>query len=161
MSKTPATRVLDRAKVTYAVHEYEHDDGAAQAAGGYGLEAVAALGVDAARVFKTLLVDVDGRLVVAICPVDAKLDLKAVAAAAHGKKAVMADPAAAQRATGYVLGGISPLGQKKRLPTLLDESARSHQQILVSGGRRGLDLELAVADLLTLTAGTLAVLAAR
>lgn len=153
MSRTPATRALDQARVAYTEHEYRHDGKAADAAGGYGLEAAAALGLDPARVFKTLLVDVDGRLVVAICPVSAMLDLKAVARAADGKKAAMADPATAQRSTGYVVGGISPLGQKKRLTTLLDASASSHVTILVSGGRRGLDLELAPADLLALTGG--------
>lgn len=158
MSKTPATRALDAAGVGYTVHEYPHDVHAAQAAGGYGLEAAHALGADPATVFKTLLVDVDGALVVAVCPVTARLDLKAVAKAAGGKRSAMADPADARRATGYIIGGISPLGQKRRLPTLLDTSARDHRTILVSGGRRGLDLELAPADLLTLTGGRLAAL---
>ncbi len=161
MSKTPATRALDRARIAYTVHEYPHDEKTAEAAGGYGQEAAHALGVDPATVFKTLLVDVDGALVVAICPVDARLDLKAVARAAGGKKAALADPGVAQRATGYVVGGISPLGQKKRLTTLLDASAQQHPTILVSGGRRGLDLELAPGDLLTLTGGTFAALADR
>lgn len=156
MSKTPATRVLDQARVDYTVHEYHHDEKAAAAAGGYGLEAAAALGVDPRQVFKTLLVHVDKDLVVAICPVDGHLDLKAVAAAVGGKKAAMADPALAQRTTGYVIGGISPLGQKKRLTTVLDESALPLGRILVSGGRRGLDLELPVDDLVRLTGARLA-----
>lgn len=158
MSRTPATRALDRAGVRYTVHAYAHDVKAAEAGGGYGLEAARALGADPATVFKTLLVDVDGALVVAICPVTARLDLKAVAKAAGGKRCALAEPGAARRATGYILGGISPLGQKKRLPTLLDSSARAYPTILVSAGRRGLDLELGPQDLLTLTGGRLAVL---
>ncbi len=106
--------------------------------------------------FKTLLADVDGRLVVAICPVTAQLDLKAVAAAVGGKKARMADPAAAERATGYVVGGISPLGQRKRLPTVVDASASGLAAVLVSAGRRGVDVELAPADLVRLTAAVVA-----
>ncbi len=123
MTMTPATRALERAGVPHMVRAYDHDPGGAAASGGYGLEAAAALGVDPARVLKTLLADVDGRLVVAVCPVTAQLDLKAVAAAVGGKRARMADPAAAERATGYVVGGISPLGQRKRLPTVVDASA--------------------------------------
>ena len=110
-----------------------------------------ALGLDPAQVFKTLLADVDGGLVVAVVPVDRSLDLKALAAAAGGKRAVMADPAAAERATGYVVGGISPLGQRRRLPTVVDASALEWATVLVSAGRRGLDVELAPADLVRLT----------
>lgn len=159
MAATPAVRALDRARVPYTLHTYDHDPGAAAQAGGYGAEAAAVLGVDPDRVFKTLLVQVDAALVVAVCPVSCRLDLKAVAGAAGGKKAAMADPVAAQRATGYVLGGISPLGQKKRLTTIVDASAAAHPTILVSGGRRGLDIELATDDLVQLTGATLAPIA--
>jgi Cys-tRNA(Pro)/Cys-tRNA(Cys) deacylase len=107
-------------------------------------------------VFKTLLTSVDGRLVVGIVPVSGQLDLKAVAAAVGGKKATMADPADAERVTGYVVGGISPIGQKKALPTVLDESAAAHPTVFVSGGRRGMDVELTPADLAAVTRATLA-----
>jgi Cys-tRNA(Pro)/Cys-tRNA(Cys) deacylase len=115
------------------------------------MEAAQALGLDPAQVFKTLLADVDGALTVAVVPVDRSLDLKALAAAAGGKRAVMAEPAAAERATGYVVGGISPLGQRRRLPTVVDVSALDWDTVLVSAGRRGLDAELAPADLVRLT----------
>jgi Cys-tRNA(Pro)/Cys-tRNA(Cys) deacylase len=144
---TPATVALTRAGVTFTSHPYEHDPAAAS----FGLEAAQALGLDPARVFKTLFVSVDGRLVVGIVPVSAQLDLKAVAAAVGGKKAVMADPADAERASGYVVGGISPLGQKRPHPTVVDESALEWDAVYVSGGRRGLDLGLAPADLVRLT----------
>ncbi len=144
---TPATVALTRAGVTFTSHPYEHDPAAAS----FGLEAAQALGLDPARVFKTLFVSVDGRLVVGIVPVSAQLDLKAVAAAVGGKKAVMADPADAERASGYVVGGISPLGQKRPHPTVVDESALEWDTFYVSGGRRGLDLGLAPADLVRLT----------
>ncbi|GAB4063789.1 Cys-tRNA(Pro) deacylase [Angustibacter speluncae] len=157
---TPATRALERAKVPHTVRAYEHDAAAAQAAGGYGLEAAAALGVEPARVLKTLLADVDGRLVVAVVPVTGQLDLKAVAAAVGGKKARMADPGAAERATGYVVGGISPLGQKRRLATVVDGSALGHGTVLVSAGRRGVDVELAPQDLVRLTGAVVAAVAA-
>ena len=160
MTMTPATRALEKAGVPHVVRAYDHDPGGAAASGGYGLEAAAALGVDPATVFKTLLADVDGRLVVAICPVTAQLDLKAVAAAVGGKRARMADPAAAERATGYVVGGISPLGQRKRLPTVLDASAPALPAVLVSAGRRGVDVELAPADLVRLTSAVVAPVAA-
>jgi Cys-tRNA(Pro)/Cys-tRNA(Cys) deacylase len=140
--------------VSHRVRPYDHDPASAS----YGLEAAAALGVEPARVFKTLLADVDGRLVVAVVPVSGSLDLKALAAAVGGKKAAMADPAAAERATGYVLGGISPLAQRKRLPTVVDATALTHDTVLVSGGRRGLDVELAPADLVRLTGATSAVI---
>ena len=117
------------------------------------------LGVDPARVFKTLLADVDGRLTVAVVPVAGRLDLKALARALGGRKAAMADPAAAERATGYVVGGISPLGQKRAHPTVVDSSALDHETVLVSGGRRGLDVELAPTDLVRLTDATTAVIA--
>lgn len=143
---TPATVALDRAGIAFTQHTYEHDPSAAS----YGLEAASALGLDPAAVFKTLLADVDGSLVVGIVPVTGQLDLKALAAAVGGKRAAMADPAAAERTTGYVVGGISPVGQKKRLPTVLDESALALDTIYVSGGKRGLDLGLDPHDLVTL-----------
>src|SRR5690606_3897425 len=129
------------------VHSYVHDP----ANTNFGREAAEALNVDADRVFKTLLADVDGRLVVAVVPVSGKLDLKALAAAVGGKKATMADPALAQRRTGYVVGGISPIGQKMRHDTVIDETAELWDTVFVSGGRRGLDIELAPADLVLAT----------
>lgn len=151
---TPATTALTRAGVVFALREYVHDP----AAPSYGLEAAHALGVAPERVFKTLLAEVDGRLVVAVVPVSGQLDLKALAAAVGGKRAVMADPHDAERATGYVVGGISPLGQRKRLPTVVDLTATEHRTVLVSGGRRGLDLELDPADLVRLTGARTAVI---
>ena len=152
---TPATVAVAKAKVEHRIHEYRHDP----AAPSYGLEAAERLGVDPAGVFKTLVADVDGRLVVAVVPVAARLDLKALAAAAGGRKAVMAEGADAERATGYVVGGISPLGHRKRLPVFLDESMRDRTMVLVSAGRRGLELELAPGDLAALAGGTFAPLA--
>jgi len=140
--------------VSFAVHEYDRGVGGGSARGGrasYGLEAAAALGADPARICKTLIASVGGRLVAAVVPVDRELDLKALAAAAGGRRAEMADPATAERATGYVVGGISPLGQRRRLPTVVDPAALAHGTILVSGGRRGLQVELAPADLVALT----------
>lgn len=154
-SGTPALVALDRARVAHTVHAYEHDPSTDV---GYGLEAAAAIGVPPAQVFKTLLALADGRLVVGVVPVDGRLDLKALARAVGAKKAEMADPAAAERATGYVVGGISPLGQKQRLRTVIDESALDHATIYVSAGRRGLDVGLAPADLVTLTDATTAAL---
>jgi len=153
---TPAIIALDRAGVAYGRHAYEHDPASGLS---YGQEAAEALGADPAQVLKTLLADVDGRLVVGIVPVDGSLDLKALARAVGGKRATMADPAAAQRATGYVLGGISPLGQKQGHTTVLDESAAGFDVVYVSGGRRGLDVSLAPDDLLRLTEGRLAPIA--
>ncbi len=144
---TPATVALTQAKVPFEVHAYAHDP----AAQSYGTEAAEAMGVPPERVFKTLLADVDGKLTVAVVPVSGQLDLKALATAAGGKKAAMADPAAAERATGYVLGGISPLGQRKKLPTVIDESALEYDTVFCSAGRRGLEIELAPADLVRLT----------
>jgi Cys-tRNA(Pro)/Cys-tRNA(Cys) deacylase len=149
---TPATVALARAGIAFTVHTYEHDP----AADSFGLEAATVLGLDPAQVFKTLLVSVDGRLVVAVVPVAGRLDLKAVAAAVGGKKAVMADPAAAERATGYVVGGISPIGQKRPHPTVVDDSALAFATVYVSGGRRGLDLGVSPADLVALTSATVA-----
>ena len=144
---TPATATLAAAGVPFVLHPYTHDPSAAS----YGAEAAEALGIDPARVFKTLVVEVEGRLAVGIVPVSGTLDLKAFAAALGAKKAAMADPAAAQRRTGYVLGGISPLGQRLPSPTVLDLSAVGLQTLLVSGGKRGLDIELAPVDLIRLT----------
>ena len=149
---TPATVALTRAGVAFTEHVYTHDPGATS----YGTEAADALGLEPARVLKTLFASVDGRLVVGIVPVAGQLDLKALAAAVGGKKAAMADPADAERATGYVVGGISPVGQKRAHPTVLDESAMAFDEVYVSGGRRGLDLGLAPADLVRVTGATVA-----
>lgn len=151
---TPATVALTQAKVPFDVHAYDHDPGAQS----YGTEAAEVMGVPAERVFKTLLADVDGKLVVAVVPVSGQLDLKALAGAVGGKKAAMADPAAAERTTGYVLGGISPLGQRKKLPTVIDESALEYETVFCSAGRRGLEIELAPADLVRLTSARTAVI---
>jgi Cys-tRNA(Pro)/Cys-tRNA(Cys) deacylase len=149
---TPATQALTKAKVPFTVHEYVHDP----ASGSYGEEAARALGIEPERVFKTLVASVDGALHVAVVPVTGELDLKALAAAVDKKKATMADPALAERTTGYVRGGISPLGQRKALPTVLDASAEKYPTIFVSAGRRGLEVEVAPADLALLTAATVA-----
>ena len=140
---TPATVALERAGVTFTVHAYDHDPRSTS----YGLEAADALGLDPDRVFKTLLADVDGELVVAVVPVSGQLDLKALAAVLGGKRAAMADPAVAERTTGYVVGGISPIGQRKRLRTVVDETAVTRPAVYVSGGRRGMDLGLDPSDL--------------
>ncbi|MEC3980690.1 Cys-tRNA(Pro) deacylase [Amycolatopsis sp. H20-H5] len=152
---TPATALLSKQEVAHVLHAYDHDPRHES----YGLEAVQALGLDPARVFKTLVADVDGRLTVGVVPVTGQLDLKALAAAAGGKKAKMADPAAAQRATGYVLGGISPLGHRSRLPVVIDVSAEAFETIHCSAGRRGLEVELAPADLVRLTGAIVAPIA--
>lgn len=149
---TPAIVAAEKAGVAFSVHEYAHDPKAPS----YGLEAADKLGVDPARVFKTLVADVDGVHTVAIVPVEAELDLKAL-----GKRAAMAKPADAERVTGYVTGGISPLGQRRRLPLVLDDSALAYDTIHVSAGRRGLEIELAPADLLALTGGEARPIAAR
>jgi Cys-tRNA(Pro)/Cys-tRNA(Cys) deacylase len=145
------------------VHEYAHDDRASLRAGGrgYALEAVDALGLDAAHVFKTIVVSVDGRLGLVVVPANAEVDRNAAADALGGRKAAIADPAEAERATGYVLGGISPLGTRRPLPVALDASAAAFPTIHVSAGRRGLEIELAPADLLALTNGVLAPVARR
>jgi Cys-tRNA(Pro)/Cys-tRNA(Cys) deacylase len=160
-----ATRAIDelvRAGVAHTIHEYEPH----QASGGdrgrrpaWGDGAAAALGVDPARIHKTLIAAVDGRLAVAVVPVAAALDLKALAGALGGRKAAMADPTEAERATGYVRGGISPLGQRRRLPTVLDSAALELATIFVSAGRRGLQVELAPADLIRLSAAVAASIA--
>lgn len=144
---TPATVALTKAGIAYEVRAYEHDPRAQS----YGAEAAEALGADPARVFKTLLASLDGTLVVGIVPVSGQLDLKALARALGGSKAVMAEVAAAERATGYVAGGISPVGQRRPHRTVLDASALEHGTILVSGGRRGFDIELAPQDLVAVT----------
>lgn len=144
---TPATLALDRAGIAHTLHAYDHDPRAES----YGLEAAEALGVDPARVFKTLLASLDGELVVGIVPVSGRLDLKALARALGGRRALMAEVAAAERATGYVAGGISPIGQKRPHRTVLDASALDQPTILVSAGRRGLDLEIRPADLIAIT----------
>ncbi len=147
---TPAIAAAERAGVAFATHAYEHDPKAES----YGLEAAEKLGVDPARVFKTLVASLDGTLHVAIVPVAAQLDLKAL-----GKRAELAKPADAERATGYVTGGISPLGQRRALPTLVDSSALEHETVFVSAGRRGLELELDPRDLVRLTDATVAAIA--
>jgi Cys-tRNA(Pro)/Cys-tRNA(Cys) deacylase len=149
---TPAIVAATRAGVAFTVHEYRHDTRAES----YGLEAVEKLGLEAARVFKTLVADVEGALTVAVVPVEAQLDLRAL-----GKRARMAEAAAAERATGYVAGGISPLGQRRTLPTVVDASALDHETIHVSAGRRGLELELAPTDLVELTGARVAPIARR
>ena len=149
---TPAVAAVVRAGVAHTVHEVGHDPTVTA----YGKEAAGALGVEPGRVFKTLVASVDGKLVVAVVPVTGELSLKALAAAVGAKTAEMAEAATAERATGYVVGGISPIGQKRHLPTLVDVSAARWGTIFVSGGRRGLELELVPSDLVRLTNGRLA-----
>ena len=149
---TPAMVALDRGGIAYTVHTYEHHPAAAS----YGLEAAEALGLDPAVVFKTLLAEADGELVVGVVPVTGQLDLKTLAATLGAKKATMADPAAAARVTGYVVGGISPLGQKRKLRTVVDVSALAHAKVYVSGGRRGLDLGIEPTALVAATSATTA-----
>jgi len=159
---TRAIAELRRAGIGHAVREY--DVPAAAAVGrhdrpSYGLDAAAALGVDPRRIFKTLVVAVDGKLAVAIVPVAGELDLKAFADALGGRRAELADPAEAERATGYVVGGISPIGQRRRLPTVLDASTAAFETILVSAGRRGLQVELEPGDLVRVTSAIVAPIA--
>lgn len=154
---TTATIALERAKIPFTLHEYAHDP----RHDSYGLEASEALGIPPARVFKTLVAAVDGRLAVGVVPVGRQLDLKALAAAVGGKKAVLAEVAAAERATGYVAGGISPLGQKRRLPVVIDTSALELTTMFCSAGRRGLEIELAPADLIKASGATVAPIATR
>jgi Cys-tRNA(Pro)/Cys-tRNA(Cys) deacylase len=149
---TPATLALARAGIPFTPHAYEHDP----AAGSFGLEAAEALGVPPERVFKTLIARADAVVVVGIVPVVGRLDLKALAAAVGAKRAVLADAAVAERRTGYVVGGISPIGQRSQLRTVLDASACDFETVYVSGGRRGLDIELTPEDLITATGATLA-----
>jgi Cys-tRNA(Pro)/Cys-tRNA(Cys) deacylase len=152
---TPATTLLTRERVGFQAHSYEVDPRSPS----YGEAVALALGLEPARVFKTLVTEVDGRLAVGVVPVSASLDLKALAAVLGGKRAAMADPVAAQRATGYVLGGISPFGQRSRLPFVVDASALDLPTVFVSGGRRGLQVEVAPADLVRLTEAVVAVVA--
>jgi Cys-tRNA(Pro)/Cys-tRNA(Cys) deacylase len=152
---TPATALLAKRRVPHQVHEYAHDSRSAS----YGTEASELLGLPAARVFKTLVAEVDGTLTVGVVPVAGQLDLKALAAAAGGKKARMAEVAAAERATGYVAGGISPLGHRRRLPVVVDSSATGFDTIFCSGGRRGLEIELSPAELVRLADATVAPIA--
>ncbi len=153
---TPATVALTEAGIPFTLHPYEHDPAGDLS---YGLEAAQAIGADPDQVFKTLCAYVDGRLSVGIVPVSGMLDLKRLAAALGGKKAEMAPPADAERSSGYVVGGISPIGQRKALPTALDETAELYDVIYVSGGRRGLDIGLAPADLVRLTGAAVAAIA--
>lgn len=152
---TPATAALTRAGIPFAAHTYRHEPTETA----FGAEAARELGVDQARVFKTLLADAAGSLVVAIVPVAGRLDLKALATAVGAKRARLADPMLAERKTGYVVGGISPIGQKTRLTTVLDESACSFETVYVSGGRRGFDIELSPDDLVAVTGARLAPIA--
>ena len=152
---TPATVALTAAGIPFTLHPYEHDP----AAPSYGLEAAEALGVEPDRVFKTLLADTDLGLVVGVVPVTGMLDLKALAAAVGAKRATMADPAVAERRTGYVVGGISPVGQKTRHVTVVDETAQLFDTVFVSGGKRGFDIELSPGDLVAATGATFAAIA--
>jgi Cys-tRNA(Pro)/Cys-tRNA(Cys) deacylase len=158
---TPALLALRSAGVAHVVHEYELDDTRARTEGrhAYGLETAAALGVPPDRILKTLVATVDGTLTLAVVPVSGELDLKRLAEAAGGRRAAMAEPAVAERATGYVVGGISPLGGRRRLPAVVDTSALAHARVLVSAGRRGLQVELDPADLVRLSAAVVAPIA--
>jgi Cys-tRNA(Pro)/Cys-tRNA(Cys) deacylase len=149
---TPATVTLTAAGVAFSVHTYDHDP----AAKSFGMEAVEALGLPAEQMFKTLLVDTGAGLVVGVVPVSGQLDFKAMAQALGVKKVEMADPRIAERTTGYVVGGISPIGQKRSLPTVLDETAELFDVVYVSGGRRGLDIGVAPADLVRVTGAKVA-----
>ncbi len=162
---TPAVRALEAAGIPFELHEYARTPdnrrsartGQRTTGGNYGLEAAAALGLSGDVVFKTLLVTTDtGELVVAVVPVSGQLSMKAAAAAAGAKRATMCDPAEAERSSGYVVGGISPIGQRKQLRTVVDESATTLEMVYVSGGRRGLDIGLAPGDLVTLLGATVA-----
>ena len=153
---TPATALLSKQQIAFTLHPYDHDP-RSQA---YGEEAAAALGVDPGRIFKTLIASVDGKLACAVVPVAARLDLKAFAAALGGKRAELADPAAAARATGYVVGGISPLGQKARLRVVLDASAEGFETVYVSAGKRGLQVQLRPADLVRAAGASVATISA-
>ena len=153
MEMTPGINLVKKAKITHKIHEYSHDESSES----YGLEAAEKMGVAEDRVFKTLVVALDNNdLVVGILPVSSLLSMKLIAKALGAKKAVMADNSDVERSTGYVLGGVSPLGQKKRLKTVIDSSAKNHSTIYVSAGRRGLEIELAPDDLIKLTSGLLA-----
>jgi Cys-tRNA(Pro)/Cys-tRNA(Cys) deacylase len=148
--------LLGKLGIAHSLHAYEHDP----RRGSYGLEASEALGVAPERVFKTLVAEVDGALTIGVVPVAGQLDMKALAAAAGGKKAGMAEVAAAERATGYVAGGIAPLGHRKRIAVVIDASAMEHETIFCSAGRRGLELEIAPADLVRAADAVAATIAA-
>lgn len=152
---TPATTALTEAAIPFTVHEFTPDPRETS----YGLAAAAALGLPATSVFKTLIAHVDATPVVGIVPVSAQLDLKALAAAHGGRRAVVVEQRAAERLTGYVVGGISPFGQRRPLPTYVDDSVTRLDVVYVSGGRRGLDVGVAPADLLRATAGRVAAIA--
>jgi Cys-tRNA(Pro)/Cys-tRNA(Cys) deacylase len=152
---TPATALLTREKIEFTLHPYDHDP-RAQA---FGEEAATALGVAQERIFKTLIASVDGKLACAVVPVAGRLDLKAFAAALAGKRAELAEPAAAARATGYVVGGISPIGQKTRLRVVIDASAPQFETVYVSAGKRGLQVQLTPADLVRATSALVAPIA--
>jgi Cys-tRNA(Pro)/Cys-tRNA(Cys) deacylase len=153
---TPAIKLAQKAKISFSIHEYVHDSNHES----YGLEAAQKLGVEASRVFKTLVVKLDtGMLAVAIIPVAAKLNLKTMAKACSAKRATMADPKDVERSSGYVLGGVSPLGQKKRLLSVIDNSATNFESIFVSAGKRGLEIELAPSELQQLISAQYAALA--
>ncbi len=155
---TPAIDIVHQSGITHALHEYSHDASHRS----YGLEAAQQLGVEEERVFKTLVVKLDEReLVVAMIPVARTLSMKSIAKAAGAKKAAMAEQPEVERTTGYVLGGVSPIGQKKRLRTFIHSSASEHGTVFVSGGRRGLEIELHPADLGRLTSGVFAEVVAR
>ena len=149
---TPATVALSRAGIAFSLHPYDHRDDVTS----FGAEAAAALDIPPAEIFKTLVADLGGELVVAVVPVAGRLNLKALAAALGAKKAALADPAAATRSSGYVVGGISPLGQRTPLPTVVDTSAQSLDAMYVSAGRRGLQVRLAPSDLVRATGGRFA-----
>jgi len=155
MAGTPATALLTKERVAHTLHPYRVDPDTPN----YGAVVADALGVEPARVFKTLVADVDGALTVAVVPVTGDLDLKALAAAVGGKRAALADRTLAERSTGYVRGGISPLGQRKRLPTVVDASAEAYPTVYVSAGRRGLQVEVNPADLIRLTEAVVAPIA--
>ena len=155
MASTPATAALEAAGIRFIEHAYDHDP----ANRSFGEEAASVLGLDPEQVFKTLMVDVDGHLVVGVVPVTGRLDLGALASAVHGKRAAMADPAVAERKTGYLVGGISPIGQKTALETVIDETVELFDTVFVSGGKRGFDIELAPADLIRITGAVVAPIA--
>lgn len=149
---TPAVLALEAASIEFSIHEYERGDDLRD----FGREAAEALGLDPDQVFKTLVVVADTELVVAVVPVSCQLSMKRIAAAIGAKKVVMSDPAVAERSSGYIVGGISPIGQRKRLRTVVDESAELFDTIYVSGGRRGMDIGLAPSDLVAVTAAVVA-----